>query len=124
MPKNIPRYLRVGDQLQRALPDIIRQEIQETGLGFLTITGVKMSKDLSYATIYFTVMQDNLQQSSLALLAQYAPRLRHRLGAHLSIRSLPLLRFIYDHTESQARHLDALIEHALWQDTQKKTSSG
>jgi ribosome-binding factor A len=121
MPKNIPRHLRVGDQLQRALPEIIRQEIQESGLGFLTITGVKMSKDLSYATIYFTVMEDNLRQSSLALLAQYAPRLRHRLGEHLIIRSLPLLRFIYDQSEAQARHLDALIEHAVWQDAQKKT---
>ena len=54
--KSYPRGKRVGQQIQRALSELIRRELRDPRLGMITLTDVRMSSDLSYAKIYYSVL--------------------------------------------------------------------
>ena len=53
MAKQYSRTQRIGDQIQRELATLIPQEIKDPRLGFVTITGVDVSRDVSHAKIFF-----------------------------------------------------------------------
>ncbi len=54
--KSYPRAKRVGQQIQRALSELIRRELRDPRLGMITLTDVRMSPDLGYATVYYSVL--------------------------------------------------------------------
>ena len=55
MPKEFSRVARIADLIQKELSNhILNKEIADTRLKFITITAVKVSRDLSYADILFT----------------------------------------------------------------------
>ncbi len=54
MPKDFPRARRVADQIQRELPELIRQEVKDPRVGMLTITEVEVNRDMEFAKVFFT----------------------------------------------------------------------
>jgi ribosome-binding factor A len=54
MPKDYPRSLRVADQIQRELSDVIRLELKDPRIGMITVTGVEVTRDCKHAKVYFT----------------------------------------------------------------------
>lgn len=56
MGKVSPRVKRVADQLQRELAMLIQSEVSDPRVGMVSVTGVEVSRDLAYATVYVTVM--------------------------------------------------------------------
>ena len=56
MPKDFPRTRRVGEQLQRELAALIRDEIDDPRIGMVSISGVEVSRDLSHAKVFFSTM--------------------------------------------------------------------
>ena len=96
------RLQRLGDQIQRELAVLIRDEINDPRLtGFVTISSVKVSSDLGYADIYVTVMEPELNdamskhshEESLQVLNKAAGFLRTELSHSLKTRTTPRLRF-------------------------------
>ncbi|MDX1698897.1 MAG: ribosome-binding factor A, partial [Thiohalobacterales bacterium] len=51
MPREFPRSRRVGDQIQRELSALIRDEIRDPRLGMVSISAVSLSRDLGYAKV-------------------------------------------------------------------------
>src|SRR5690554_6231147 len=51
-----PRVKRVADQLQRELATLIQLEVDDPRVGMVSVTGVEVSRDLAYATVFVTVM--------------------------------------------------------------------
>jgi ribosome-binding factor A len=110
--KAFPRSKRVAQQIQRTLSDLIRREIRDPRLGMLTITEVRMSSDLSYATIYYSVL--NAQRSEAQeVLSSAAEILRGPLGRALGLRHAPELRFVADELIESGARLSALIQKAV-----------
>ena len=58
MPKDYSRTRRVGEQIQREMAQLVQQEIKDPRLGLVTISGVKLSKDMSHANVFFTVLDE------------------------------------------------------------------
>ena len=56
MAKDYSRTQRIGDQMQRELAVLIQREIKDPRLGLVTITAVDVSRDLSHAKVFITVM--------------------------------------------------------------------
>ena len=56
MPKDFPRARRVADQIQRELPELIRQEVKDPRVGMLTITEVEVTRDMELAKVFFTTL--------------------------------------------------------------------
>ncbi len=113
--KSFPRAKRVGQQIQRALSELIRRELRDPRLGMITLTDVRMSSDLSYAKIYYSVLgADPLLAQQI--LTQAADMLRGPLGRALGIRHSPELRFVQDELIESGARLSALINKAVKDD--------
>ena len=114
MPREFPRTRRVGEQLQRELAGLIRDDIKDPRLGMVSISAVQVSRDLSHAKVYISVLGSEEQaQESLAVLRHAAGYLRHRLGKLLHIRVIPELHFFYDRSLEEGARMGALINKAI-----------
>jgi ribosome-binding factor A len=113
--KSYPRSRRVAQQIQQSLSELIRRDVRDPRLGMLTLTEVRMSKDLSYATVYYSVLGADAGQAQ-EILDAAAPMLRGPLGRALGIRHSPELRFERDELIEGGARLSALIHQAVKED--------
>jgi ribosome-binding factor A len=109
MPRNSSRRGRLGDLLQRELSKLIRDECKDPRLGMVTISGVEVTDDLSFARIYVTVMEDDKVKGSVEALNNAAGFFRTHLSKHLSLRVVPKIRFIYDPSLVIGSRMDKLL---------------
>lgn len=113
--KSYPRSRRVAQQIQRALSELIRREVRDPRLGMVTLTDVRMSSDLSYAKVYYSVLGADPQQAQ-EVMESAADMLRGPLGRALGIRHSPELRFVQDELIESGARLSALIQRAVSDD--------
>ena len=113
--KSFPRSRRVGQQLQRALSEIMRRELRDPRLGMVTLTEVRMSSDLGYATVFYSVLGADEQQAQ-EILDEAADQLRGPVGRALGLRHSPELRFVKDELIEGGARLSELINKAVKED--------
>lgn len=114
MSKDVPRALRVGEQIHRELAVLIRDAIKDPRVSGVVISEVQVSKDLSIARVFYTVFgQQQMQADVQQGLNSASGFLRKKLGEILHIRIIPVLRFEYDVTESQSARLDSILRENL-----------
>jgi ribosome-binding factor A len=113
--KSYPRSRRVAQQLQRALSELARRELRDPRLGMLTFTEVRMSNDLSYAKVYYSVLGGE-QEHAQEILDAAADQLRGPVGRALGLRHSPELRFVADELIEGGAKLSALISKAVRED--------
>ena len=114
MPKDFSRTRRVGEQIQREMAQLVQQEIKDPRLGLVTISAVKLSKDMSHANIFFTVLNDEQSvEDTLKVLEGAAGFLRHELAKRMQLRIVPNIHFKYDESISYGNDLSALINKAM-----------
>jgi ribosome-binding factor A len=113
--KSYPRASRVAHQIQRALSELIRREIRDPRLGMVTLTEVQVSKDLSYAKVFYSVLGAEKAQAQ-EILNEAADMLRGPVGRALGLRHSPELRFVNDELIESGAKLSALIQKAVKED--------
>jgi ribosome-binding factor A len=113
--KSYPRSRRVAQQLQRALSELMRRELRDPRLGMVTLTEVRMSSDLGYATVYYSVLGADPAQAQ-EILDEAADHLRGPVGRALGLRHSPELRFVKDELIEGGARLSALINQAVKND--------
>ena len=114
---SVPRTRRIGEQLRRELADLIRSELRDPRLALISMTSIEVSRNLSYARIFVTLVGDAAQRQELVeALNLAAPLLRRELGKRLHLRTIPKLDFRYDEVTEQGARLSALIDAALADD--------
>ena len=118
MPKDDSRSLRIGDQIQRELADLIRNELKDPRIHMITLTGVDVSHDYAHAKVFYTTLHDEadnfLIQNGLDNAAGF---LRSQLLHRLKLRVIPQLHFIYDESVERGMRLSRLIDEAVAQDS-------
>lgn len=113
--KTIPqRGLRVADQIQKDLSELIAFELKDPRVGMVTISEVRLTPDYAHAKVYFTLLMDSPEQiaQSVEGLSKAAGYLRNQLGKRLHIHTLPQLHFVHDISTSRGMHMSALIDQA------------
>lgn len=115
MPKTSNRLGRIGDEICQELATLIRGELRDPRLGMVSVVGARVSRDLSHADIYVTVLGAEVKDS-VAALNHASGFLRTLLAKNINLRSTPRLRFIYDESVERGRMLSALIDEAVAQD--------
>jgi len=119
-----PRALRLGQQIHRALSELISRELKDPRVGMVTIGDVVVSGDLAHAKIYYTLLGDPMERESTQVgLDKASGFFGGKLGKYLHSRLTPDLSFIYDETEEASQQLDALISRARDQDRRKGEDS-
>lgn len=117
MPKDFSRAQRVGEQIRRDLAELLRVEVKDPRIGFITLTDVEVSSDFSHAKVYFTSMKGTEGLDDiLAGLHRASGFLRRELGRRIRIHTLPELHFHYDASVERGAALSALIDEAVAQD--------
>jgi ribosome-binding factor A len=114
MPRDFSRTLRIAEQIQRDLADLLRIEVKDPRIGMVTLTGVEVTADYAHAKVYFTTLGDADQISAASEgLNCAAGFLRHELGHRIKLRSIPQLHFIYDESVERGVRLSQLIDAAV-----------
>lgn len=110
MSNDFKRTDRIAQTIQRSLAQVIQQEISDPRLsGFITLSAAKVSKDLSHAKIYFTVLNDEPELAA-EILKNAAPYMRTHLAKTMKLRTVPQLHFIYDESVEYGKKLSRLID--------------
>ncbi len=124
MARDFSRTQRIADQVQKELAQLIQREIKDPRLGMVTISYVKVAKDLGYADVYVTVLplggkdHDEAITESLKVLNQAAGFLRGQLARLVKLRVMPQLRFHFDASVDRGRRLNDLIFQARRSDAE------
>ena len=111
MVQEFSRTQRVGGQIQRELAQIIQQELRDPRLGMVTISAVEVSKDMTHAKVFITLMNpDQDVNATLKVLKKASGFLRHTLGKRILLRVLPELHFVYDSSVDEGMRISALLD--------------
>jgi ribosome-binding factor A len=120
MKKHSQRAMRVGDQIQKELSDLLCNEVKDPRVGALTITHVVVSPDLSHATVHFTHLAGREHAAdAVKALSRTAGFLRSALSHRLDLYSVPQLHFEYDDSIEAGMRLSQLIDDAVAADKKK-----
>ena len=123
MPKDYARTERIAEQIQRELADLIRLEVKDPRVGFVTLTGVEVTRDYSHAKVFFTTLGGEAQHEATGEgLRHAAGYLRSQLAHRLSIRVIPQLHFVFDESVERGIRVTRLIEEGLPREAPAKRS--
>lgn len=101
---------RVSDALIEQISYILNYEVKNKDIKFVTITDVQVTNDLSYAKVYYTVLnQDKLEETAKALKSA-SGFIRHALRERVDIRQIPELNFVYDESIEYGQRIENILE--------------
>jgi ribosome-binding factor A len=105
------RPARIGDQIREELSELLARHVKDPGIGFITITHVKVSPDLQVARAFYTTLGDEKARKETAkALDRAMPFLRRQIAGRLRLRRAPELAFQYDQTIERHQRIEQLIE--------------
>lgn len=91
------RVQRVAEQMKKEIADILKTEIKDPRLGFVSVTDVELSADLRHAKVYVSVLGDErVKRESLDVLDRATGFVRREIGQRLSLRFVPEIAFKFD----------------------------
>ncbi|EGQ2701979.1 30S ribosome-binding factor RbfA [Staphylococcus pseudintermedius] len=105
------RAERVGEQMKKELMDIINNKLKDPRVGFLTITDVQPTNDLSLAKVYLTVLgSDKERENTFKGLEKAKGYIKSEIGQRMRLRIVPDLQFEYDESIEYGNRIERLIQ--------------
>ncbi len=120
MPKDYPRSDRLASQIQRELAILVRNNLKDPRLSTPAILEVQVTRDLSQARVFFSVLDPRDAEQNLQALKHASGYLQREIGKVLKARITPKLVFIYDDSDIRGRTMSELIDSVIARD--KRTS--
>lgn len=113
MPREFSRNQRLGAQVLRTLSEVLRFETKDPRLAAVSLTAVELSRDLSVARVYYSLLDpDSDPRPVQEGLERASGFLRSRLGQSLEVRHVPELRFAHDDSIAKGAEISRLIDSA------------
>ncbi|MBP1991292.1 30S ribosome-binding factor RbfA [Paenibacillus eucommiae] len=104
------RVGRVGEQIKKELSQIVQSELKDPRIGFITVTGVEITNDLSLAKVYVSVLgTDEEKEATLKAIASGSGYIRAELGKRIRLRKIPELQFKFDASIDYGSRIDNLL---------------
>jgi ribosome-binding factor A len=104
------RMRRVDEAIRQVIGDALAGELKDPRVGFVTVTDVRTSADISHARVYVSVLGDDAQrEQSLEGLRSAHGFLQRRIASELAFKRTPTLEFTYDDTTDRAMRLEELM---------------
>jgi ribosome-binding factor A len=116
---------RVGEEIRHELSDLItRGGVHDPGIGFITLTRVKVSPDLQQARVFYTTMGDEqARRETSDALERATPFFRRHIGSHLRLRRVPELEFRFDESVANQDRIEQILRD-LREEESKRTNAG
>ncbi len=115
------RARRVADRINRELAILLQRKVADPRLASLTVTGVDVDRELAYATIYVTALDE--EQEVLTALERARGFLRKELASNIPMRAFPQLRFRWDFSPDRGARVDELLER-LQEEREEREARG
>lgn len=105
------RMRRVNEAIRQVIGDAVASDLKDPRVGFVTVTDVRTSADLSHARVYVSVLgEPDAREETMDGLRSAHGYLQRRISGELHLKRTPTLDFSYDDTTDRAMRLDALID--------------
>jgi ribosome-binding factor A len=105
------RTERLGEQIREDASRILAREVKDPGIGFVTITRVRLSPDLQVAHIYYTALGDDAERRATErALKRITPFVRHQLAQRLRLRRVPEMSFVFDKSVAHQARVEELLQ--------------
>ena len=102
---------RVGDLIRGELSSLLVRHVRDPGVRPVTVTRVKMTKDLQQARVYYTTLTDARgRREAERALRRARPFLKRQLGQRLRLRHVPELMFFHDAAVEQQDRVAQLLD--------------
>jgi ribosome-binding factor A len=117
---------RVGDQIRETLSEMLtRGTVHDPGIGFITITRVKVSADLQVARVFYTSLGDEKARRETArALDRATPFFRRQVGSELRLRRVPELEFRFDESIAHQDRIEQILRDLLAEEAWLATTAG
>ena len=106
----------MAEQIRRELADIVRDELKDPRMGLCSFTAVKLSRDLSHAIVFCTVLDEAHRDESIQTLNRAAGFIRSQIASRIRARSVPMLKFVNDDSVERGAAMEELINKAVSSD--------
>lgn len=105
------RTIRLAEQIRQELGDLLARDVHDPGIGFVTLTRVRVTDDLQLARAYYTALGDaEARRKTARALERALPFLRRALAERLRLRRVPELAFTYDESIGHQARVEELLE--------------
>ena len=101
---------RIASNLVKEISYVLMTEIKDQDIKFVTITDCKVTNDLSYAKVYYTVLNEEKKEEVGKALNNAAGFIRKQLFDRIEIRTIPELTFLYDESIEYGKKIEEMIE--------------
>lgn len=125
MPKEYSRVQRVAEQVRRVLSQLLLTDVKDPRASLVAVTECEVSRDLSHATVYFSLLNPEADPTPAQEALQGAAGfLRSQLGKSLGTRQVPALKFVHDEAIARGARMTALIDDAVASDNALSGENG
>ena len=105
------RAERLGEQIRTEAGEILTRRVHDPGVGFVTITRVRVSADLQVARIYYTALGDQAAlRTTERALVRVTPFVRRHLAERLGLRRVPEMSFVFDKSIAHQARVEELLQ--------------
>lgn len=101
---------RLEHHFVEQISEILRTEIKDDRIQFVTVTAAKITNDLSFAKVYVTILDDQMRNSMLKQLNKASNFIERELSKRIEIRKMPNITFVYDESIEYATNIEDIIE--------------
>ncbi|WP_298441307.1 30S ribosome-binding factor RbfA [uncultured Ferrimonas sp.] len=121
MAKQYSRASRIGQQLQRELAMAMQRDVRDARLGMVTVNEVEVSRDMGYAKVFVTFLNDDEAEvkAQIEALIELAPMIRTLIAGRVKLRVMPELRFQYDRSLVDGINMATLVGKVRAEDNAK-----
>ena len=113
------RTERVRQQILRELADLVRTDLKDPRISWVTLTAVDVTRDYGHAKVYYTVLETEKRELTQEVLEHAAGHLRSELGRRIKLFSIPQLHFVYDESVERGMSMSQLLDKVARQDDER-----
>ncbi len=110
------RSQRVSDLIREEIADIIMNKVKDPRLGFVTVTGAKITEDLKIATVYISILKEEEKETTLEMLNSAKGFIRAELAKRLRMKFIPSLTFRIDESLEYGSRIERLLKEIKKED--------
>ncbi|MEK7267134.1 MAG: 30S ribosome-binding factor RbfA, partial [Nitrospirota bacterium] len=110
------RSQRVSDLIREEIADIIMNKVKDPRLGFVTVTGAKITEDLKIATIYLSILKEEEKETTIEMLNSAKGFIRAELAKRLKMKFIPSLTFRIDESLEYGVRIEKLLREIKKED--------
>ena len=101
---------RIESNMIKEISYILANEVKDKDIKFVTVTACHVTNDLSFAKVYYTVLDLNRKEETKKALKNASGFIRRELMDRIDIRYTPELEFIYDESIEYGKKIENIIE--------------